>query len=355
MLTITESNASDYLRASGRIAAGEAIEVCELAGGVSNAVFLVNLPERNERFVLKQAREQLRVKDDWRCSLERIWREALVLSICGSLLPEPSAASPPPSLVARFQPCVPKLLWEDRPNYAYAMTAAPAGHKTWKELLLAGELPLSLGVATAAGQMLAALHAGSWQNEAIAARLDERTFFDQLRLDPYYRTIAKAHGDLAPEIARLIESVWTNRWCLVHGDYSPKNLLVWQGRVMLIDFEVGHYGDPAFDLGFFLTHLVLKGVWAGPSRRSRYLQLAATFWRTYRLALARSIAPDQLESLEARMLWNLAGCLLARVDGKSPVDYLSASQQSEVRELARAWLAAPPRQWEAAQAELVGE
>jgi 5-methylthioribose kinase len=329
-----------------------------LAGGVSNVVLLVSLPDRGERFVLKQARGKLRVKEDWQCSVERIWREVEVLRICGELLAAGSAeretrnkSTTGSEILAGFQATVPQVLWEDRKNYAYAMTAAPVEHRTWKELLLAREIPLSVGIATACGKLLAAIHAGSWNDTAIAARLDDRTFFDQLRLDPYYRHVARMHPDLAPQLDALLASVWTHRRCLVHGDYSPKNLLVWAGNVMLIDFEVGHYGDPAFDLGFFLTHLVLKAIWSG-SRQADYLRLATVFWRTYCAGLELVVSHAERADLEQRTLANLAGCLLARVDGKSPVDYLAPPQQTRARALACDWLRSLPANWDQALARI---
>jgi len=336
MHEITSNSAADYLRSTGRAAADETLEVRELAGGVSNVVLLVTLPRRGERYVLKQARGRLRVQEEWLCPVERIWREVEVLRICGQLLQTHDAD--------HIEPCVPQLLWEDRENYLYAMTAAPQEHRTWKQTLLAGLDAEANQRAIACGRLLANLHAGSWKNSQIAARLDDRSYFDQLRIDPYYRQVARVHADLAPAIERLIESVWQNRRCLVHGDFSPKNLLVWPGHVMLIDFEVGHYGDPAFDLGFFLSHLVLKSIWAGP-RRQEYLALATGFWRTYCETLTATVAADETAALERRMLFNLAGCMLARVDGKSPVEYLAKEQQKQVRDLSRGWLTRPPDTW----------
>jgi thiamine kinase-like enzyme len=119
---------------------------------------------------------------------------------------------------------------------------------------------------------------------------------------------------------------------------------------MLIDFEVGHYGDPAFDLGFFLTHLMLKSVWAG-ERGSEYRQIADLFWQTYQEAMLRSVDAVELAALEQRILLNLAGCMLARVDGKSPVDYLNETQRELVRGAARSWLMKPPQSWDTAIAE----
>jgi aminoglycoside phosphotransferase (APT) family kinase protein len=244
------------------------------------------------------------------------------------------------------------VLWEDRDNYAFAMAAAPEAHQTWKEMLLSGQTVRSLSVAVAVAQLLGRLHGGTWSDSIAAKKFDDRTYFDQLRLDPYYRHIASRHADLAPQLGSLIDSVLKHRQCLVHGDFSPKNLLVWPGCVMLIDCEVGHFGDPAFDLGFFLTHLVLKALWSGP-RRKDYLNVASAFWQTYRSALASSLSADELAALESRAMFNLAGCLLARVDGKSPVDYLTAEQQELVRRLGIAWLRDPPRTWNDAHERLL--
>ena len=337
MRQITSQTAAAYLVDAGRVDRAESIEVRELSGGVSNAVLLITRPRRHESFVLKQARGQLRVKEEWLCPVERIWREVEVLQSCNALV-KPHNECP-------IRALTPRVLWDDRDNFCYAMTAAPRSHRTWKELLLAGQLDENLAIAC--GHLLGDLHAGSWRNHDIGQRLDDRTYFDQLRLDPYYRQIARVHPRLAPAIQSLIDSVWQNRQCLVHGDFSPKNLLVWSGHIMLIDFEVGHYGDPAFDLGFFLTHLVLKSIWTG-ERRIEFLQLADQFWRTYRERMAKAIQPNELHALEQRMLHNLAGCLLARVDGKSPVEYLTVDQQERVRHVAMDWLISPPQNWSAA-------
>jgi 5-methylthioribose kinase len=343
MFELQAASAAEYLSAAGRIEKREPVQVRELAGGVSNMVLLVELPERGERFVLKQARARLRVAQEWLCPLERIWREADVLRLCREVLQASSttrSGEPAEGSNRRIVASTPRLLWEDRENYAYAMSAAPPGHHTWKELLLAGEIELSRDLAVACAELLALLHASTWNRQHVAAQFDDRSYFEQLRIEPYYRWLLKLHPDRGPRLQQLIDSLATNRRCLVHGDFSPKNLLVWPGEVMLIDFEVGHFGDPAFDLGFFLTHLLLKSIWAG-ERGGEYQQLAARFWETYQERLLRSVAREEAAALEGRMLLNLAGCLLARVDGKSPVDYLNEQQRATVRTLARDWLAEP--------------
>jgi 5-methylthioribose kinase len=340
MFEVTADTVADYLCAAGRVRLDQAVEARELTGGVSNVVILVRLGDHGESFVIKQARGRLRVKEEWLCPLARIWREVEMLQACGKLIQARNAECGARS-GGELRGGVPEMLWEDRENYLYAMTAAPLEHRTWKELLFAEPGEVHTQLAAACGHMLAAVHAGSWREKVYADQFDDRTYFELLRVDPYYRQIARVHPDRAEAVARLIDSIAKNRLALVHGDFSPKNLLVWPGQVMLIDYEVGHYGDPAFDLGFFLTHLVLKSMWAG-ERRANYLDVAAEFWRVYREHLAQVVAPPEVRELERRMLGNLAGCTLARVDGKSPVDYLTAEQQEIVRELGREWLLEPP-------------
>lgn len=340
MYEITPLTAGEYLQASGRLNPGESLLVRELAGGVSNVVLLVELPARRERYVLKQARGRLRVAADWRCPVERIWREIDTLRLCRQLVANESCPS------GSWQPVVPDLLWEDRENYCYAMTAAPADHRTWKECLLGGDLADSGRIAASAGALLGRLHAGSWREPAIAAALADRTYFEALRVDPYYRHLIRNRPELAHYVQPLIDSLDGQRCALVHGDFSPKNLLVWPDRLMLIDFEVGHFGDPAFDLGFFLTHLVLKVIWSGS--QVKYLPLASEFWRSYRTRFADAANESELTALARRMVQHLAGCLLARIDGKSPFDYLPPTAVPHVRELAIRLFAESPTGWDEA-------
>jgi 5-methylthioribose kinase len=341
MFEITPLTAGEYLQASGRLEPGESLLVRELAGGVSNAVLLVELPARPERYVLKQARGRLRVAADWQCPVERIWREIDTLRICRQILSSEQSAAR-----GSWQPRVPEILWEDCENFCYAMTAAPVDHHTWKECLLGGDLVDAVRIAAAAGTLLGQLHAGSWRQPAISAALADRTYFEALRVDPYYRQLVRNRPELAHYVEPLIDSLDGQRCALVHGDFSPKNLLVWPERLMLIDFEVGHFGDPAFDLGFFLTHLVLKEIWSGS--QGEYLPLASKFWRSYLTHLADAANESEQTDLARRMVQHLAGCLLARIDGKSPVDYLPPTAVPHVRNLAIRLFAESPSGWDEA-------
>jgi aminoglycoside phosphotransferase (APT) family kinase protein len=342
MLSLTAASAPDYLQARGLAAPGESLTVRELSGGVSNVVLLVEKPG-GERFVLKQALPRLRVEQEWLCSIERIWREVEVLRLCGRLMRESGVTGQESGVRGQgardIEVRLPEVLFEDRENYCFAMTAAPAEHRTWKELLLAGQAETT--IAAACGRLLGKLHARSWMDAEVARQLDDRTFFLDLRISPYYDRIREVHPDLAGSIRRVSHSIWKHRRCLVHGDFSPKNLLVAVNELWLIDFEVGHYGDPAFDLGFFLTHLVLKAFVAGV-HAAKYLDLIDAFRRTYDAELLPAAGQAERSALWQRTIGALAGCLLARVDGKSPVDYLTPRLALAVRYTSRDLLRKPP-------------
>jgi 5-methylthioribose kinase len=282
--------------------------------------------------VIKQCRERLRVAMDWRAPLVRIWTERATLDLLHSILPEGT---------------VPTILFEDRPNYLFAMTCAPDDAVTWKTRLMAGQVEPA--IAARLGTTLGTIHAKAPSSSALRETLFDTSLFEELRVDPYYRTTARAHPDLAPRIALLIAAMDrpVGERTLVLGDFSPKNILVHAGGLILLDFECAHAGDAAFDLGFFLSHLLLKTIRAAATDRqlaSRYLALTPRFWASYldRRGLDRSAKSE----LVGRAIQHVAACALARVDGKSPVEYLDAAGQAVARFFAREALFRRPPTWD---------
>jgi 5-methylthioribose kinase len=334
-MNLTAANAVEYLRCHGHLASSESAIARELSGGVSSVVIHITR-SGGEDLVLKQVREQLNVAEPWFCSVDRIWREVDVLQHCASLI-QGSATDAPLKVE------VPRLLFKDQENYLYAMSAAPSEHVVWKHELLSGIARSD--VALSCGTLLGTLHAKSWHDASLARDLDDRQFFDDLRLDPYYRQIARVDASLAPAIERLVDSVWSERHCLVHGDFSPKNLLVYGNRLMLIDFEVGHYGDPAFDLGFFLSHLTLKAYYHAPMDRP-FFDLIDSFWNGYCQEMTGAVSSNDLDALVQRGILNFAACALARLDGKSKIDYLCDRARCDaMRQLCRTVFTIQPKQW----------
>jgi len=277
-----------------------------LGGGISNDVFAVQLGDR--RVVLKTALPKLRVAADWRSDVERIHREAACQRWLSSIL-QPGE--------------VPAVLWEDRRQHLYVMEHAPAEALNWKSEMLAGRV--SPDAARQAGELLGRLHAAGADDDRLRAEFGDKQVFDQLRLDPYLREIARVHPDLHSVIQPLIDQLAGASETMVHGDYSPKNILVLRDHLVLLDHEVAHYGDSRFDLGFFFCHLTLKAIHVESAWPRLWTQLP-TAWAAYRAQYGRWSEADWLPYLGAM--------LLARVDGKSPAEYLIADQQPTVRELA---------------------
>jgi 5-methylthioribose kinase len=315
-------NALDYLRERGWIGAGPArVEV--LAGGVSNLVLRVE--EDGRRLIVKQSRPRLRTRDDWFSDLERIHREQAVMELLAPLLPAG---------------VVPRVLHSDRDDYVLVMEHAPADARNWKEQLLAGTVDLEVG--TLAGRVLGTIHETTARRRDQLAPLAERRVFAQLRIDPFYRRVQERRPEVAAAVAPLIDELLAARESLCHGDYSPKNLLVHAAGLTLVDYETGHLGEPAMDLGFFFSHLLLKA-FHRPDEAARYFALVRAAWAGY----AGEVYYCTVAALLRRGLGHLGVCLLARIDGTSPVDYLPQEDRREqVRQLGRWLLHERPGSWD---------
>ncbi len=315
-----------YLRAEGRIAPDETPRFQTLGGGVSNRAVLVERPS-GEGWVVKQALAKLRVPTDWFSSPARIAREAQGLRSLARLAP-PGTTVP--------------LIFEDAARYILAMAAVPQPHENWKSLLLAGQVEPDH--VAQFGALLGTIHRNAAGDPALAAEFADRSFFDSLRLDPYYRYTATQVPAAAPFIDALLTETWATRLTVVHGDYSPKNVLVHGGRLILLDHEVIHYGDPAFDLGFGLTHLLSKAHHL-LARRATFAAAAVAFWHAYLAALGEI---PWLAGLEDRVVRHTLACLLARVAGRSPLEYLDDAERARQREIVVALLHEPPERLDGA-------
>ena len=299
-----------YLQRTGRISPGEQPRIAVLQGGVSNRTVRVER-ESGEAWVVKQALAKLRVPVDWFSSPERIHREALGLEWLTRLAP-PGTITP--------------LLFEDRESHLLAMEAVPQPHENWKTMLLDGRICASHFRQFAT--MLAAIHRDAAGRADLAEVFRDRDFFESLRLEPYYGYSAQQAPAAADFLRSLIRETLDCRITLVHGDYSPKNILIYEGRLVLLDHEVIHFGDPAFDMGFSLTHFLSKAHHL-PALRPEFTSAAREYWRLYREALG---APAWAADLEPRAVRHTLACLLARTAGRSPLEYLGPAERVRQRE-----------------------
>jgi 5-methylthioribose kinase len=311
-----------YLKGTGRVGEGEEPVVRGLAGGVSNRTVLVERPEAGEAWVVKQALPKLRVAVDWFSDPERIHREALGLRWLEELAP-----------MGTITP----LVFEDRDNHLLAMAAVPEPHENWKTMLLGGRLENDhVGQF---GRLLGTVHRRGYERrEETEPAFWDRSFFESLRLEPYYGYSAEQVPDAADFLDALVEETRARRDTLVHGDYSPKNVLVREGALVLLDHEVIHFGDPAFDLGFSLTHFLSKAHHI-PGMREDLADAARFYWATYREVVEEL---PWAADIEERAVRHTLGCLLARVAGRSPLEYLDEGELARQREAVLALLQYPP-------------
>jgi len=285
-----------------------------LAGGISSDVFLIE--DGGRRLVVKQALPCLKVEDHWPADTSRNRVEYEFLRYLGRVLPGTA----------------PKVFAVGK-DY-FVMEYLGPEYQNWKALLLRGDIEQRHAVQ--AGEILGILHRTSFGNSQLKSLFDTTANFHQLRTDPYLLTTGRRHPDLREIFEREALRLERTRKCLVHGDYSPKNMLVGTGRLVLLDGEVAWYGDPAFDLAFLINHLLLKSLFHAP--RSTELQPAIeAFLAKYHEE--RALEPAQKAELESTIAPLLLMLLLARVDGKSPVEYLThEGKRGFVRNLVRSEL-----------------
>jgi aminoglycoside phosphotransferase (APT) family kinase protein len=298
-----ESQILDFLRGD-HLVRGDAVSVTQLGGGVSSDVYLIE--DGENRFVLKRALPQLKVRDLWRADISRNRHEFNYLKYVSHILPE----SVP----------VPFVLGSDY----FTMEYLGPEFKNWKQLLLMGNCQVE--IARESARILAIIHRKSMNDSEARRSFDTTTNFHQLRTDPYLLTTGRRHPALRAyfeDEARRLEST---RECLVHGDYSPKNMLVRNGRIVLLDCEVAWYGDPTFDMAFLLNHLLLKSLYHMPRDLGLRELIDITIAQYYFERQLTEKLQGESDSRTARLLLLL---LLARIDGKSPVEYLNNENERE--------------------------
>ncbi|HXZ50935.1 MAG TPA: aminoglycoside phosphotransferase family protein [Burkholderiales bacterium] len=307
----------DFLRRSGLVQAGEAPRAEPLAGGVSSDIWRIELARG--ALCVKRALPVLRTAQRWEAPVERNRYERRWIETANAIVPG----------------IAPRVLAADDAAGCFAMQYLGA-LPLWKAELAAGRA--DAGFARALGGRLACIHAATAGDARIAAEFATDASFHAIRLEPYLLATARAHADLAARLEALAARTAATRLALVHGDVSPKNILVGPDGPVLLDAECAWYGDPAFDLAFCLNHLLLKCLWV-PRASEGFMECFNSLVTGY----LKYCSWENPSGLEARAASLLPGLLLARVDGKSPVEYVTdISEKNRVRRVARALLAEPP-------------
>lgn len=290
-----------------------------LHGGVSNRTVLVRR-STGVNWVLKQALEKLRVETEWYSSTDRIHQEASALKWLTQIIPNH----------------VPSILLEDKTYHILGMTAVPTPHTNWKTDLMSGIIDFNQVAMFA--ELLAEIHAATKSYPELALDFKNHSFFESLRLEPYYSFTATQVPEATDYLYELIAETKTRKFRLVHGDYSPKNVLIHQHQMFILDYEVMHIGDPAFDLGFSITHFLSKAH-ALPAFRSQFFQAAMLYWDTYIDASSGQLIEMEFEQFAIK---HTLACMLARVCGRSPLEYLKPPERDLQKKVILEILASPP-------------
>lgn len=290
-----------------------------LTGGVSSDIWRIDLP--GGPICIKRALPKLRVSADWQAPVERNLYESRWMRVANAAVPGAS----------------PALLGQDGATGTLAMAYLPAErYPLWKALLRDGLV--DVGFAALVGRSLGRIHAATAADPTLAEQFPTDGIFYDIRLEPYLTHTRRAHPDLAERMRVLIETTQHNKHALVHGDVSPKNILAGPDGPVFLDAECAWWGDPAFDLAFCVNHLMLKCVWV-PAARGALLDS----FRAMVAAYLPLVAWEAASALESRAAHLLPALFLARVDGKSPVEYITREvDRDRVRGVARRLLTDPP-------------
>jgi aminoglycoside phosphotransferase (APT) family kinase protein len=308
-----------FLRGQDLLAEGVEPTMTTLDGGVSSDLWKVETPERT--LCVKGALAQLKVAREWRAPVSRNHVEYEYLRFAAAVCPAQ----------------VPRVLAHDESAGLFAMDyLPPETHPVWKAELLGGRVDAD--TAAAVGDLVGRLHAASTTDAASLTRFATDANFDALRIEPFFRTTAAHHPSLADRLTEIGRRTADTHVALVHGDVSPKNILLGPDGPVLLDAECAWFGDPAFDVAFCLTHLLLKSVRL-PASAPRLRTAAHALATAYSVHVTWEPAEDCAE----RVATLLPALALARVDGTSPVEYLDDDERAVIRAAAGTMLCEPVR------------
>jgi len=306
----------DMLREEGHVV-GRNAEAQPMSGGVSSEIYLVK--DGPTQFVVKRALPKLKVADDWFADVSRNSTEQKFLEIVGGMLPG----------------AVPKVYFSNAKRGYFGMEFIPETFANWKQLLMNEDCRLEHAVAAA--RIIGEIHRRTAGDDSLRQEFNTTACFHQLRIEPYLLTTGARHPELQKMFEAEARRIEGTRQALVHGDFSPKNILIGSERTVLLDCEVAWYGEPLFDVAFLLNHFFLKALYHAP-HSVNIEDMVRSFWREY----LKTTWEESGRKLEEKLVPLLLMLMLARMDGKSPVEYLSPAKQDFARRFVGKHLSSSP-------------
>lgn len=312
---------ANFLSRNGFIKDGCVFDATALNGGVSSDVWKITV--ENQQFCVKRSVPELRVRQSCSAPLARNTNELNWFNVVSAI--EPHA--------------VPKIRAHDEILNTFAMDYYPPDeYPVWKDLLKAGHADAVFSAAV--GSLLGRIHESTASERfLLESQFLTHDIFDAMRVEPYFKSTARRHPDVASHILETIYGLTAedHRKCLIHGDVSPKNILVGPNGPVLLDAECAWFADPAFDVAFCLTHLMLKMYVAQCDRKLLY-GCAISFHQAY----VHQVVGEDISPFTNRVLRLVPCLILARIDGKIPIEYIDRHFNDKVRTIAKQFMIRQP-------------
>ena len=282
----------------------------KITDGVSSDIWYVKT-EKGLEFCIKRALEKLTVKEDWFAPINRNNFEAAYFKACQNIIPN----------------SFPKILGHDDKNYILAMEwFNPKSYILWKKKLL--DMTFEIKDGKTISNILNKKHAYFYNKSNYKKQFEnDKTFFD-IRIEPYILFTAKSYPQHENYFFNVAKSLVSNKKTVIHGDFSPKNILIGSDFPVILDAETACWGDPVFDLAFCNNHIILKSI-LNLSNKKKYMSLSKEFINSY----IDNINWEEKSNLRDRFLKLTPLLILARLDGKSPIEYYKDKHIKKARAL----------------------
>ena len=288
-----------------------------LTGGVASDVVLVQTNQ--QKYCVKFALPKMRVEADWFAPIYRNLSEYEWLKLAEKIIPDNT----------------PKMFGFSKKMGGFAMEYVGGDDCfVWKEKLF--KFPPDISIAEKVGKTFGKVQSHTGREDFDSSAFQKKDVFFHMRIEPYILYTGSNHPDLKPIFDEMARNLSDTNHTVVHGDVSPKNILVKSGEPILIDAECATMGDPAFDVAFCLNHFFLKAVFS-PNFKGELEQAAKSFFENY----FEFVHWEDKQEFNQRVAKLLPMLGLARVDGKSPVEYLNPDQQQAVRHMVIPLIKAP--------------
>ena len=290
----------------------------KLSGGVSSDIWKIT--NENHIFCLKKAKKKLDVKEDWFVPIERNIYEYKWYNEVNKLIPN----------------IAPQVIYSDTKNFFFIMEYFDEmKFPLWKKELLKSKVNIKFSQSVA--QNLSFIHLNSFNNNNLKSKFDTIKLFEDLRIDPYIRFTATIHDDIKNKLLDIANNLNNKKITLVHGDISPKNILINNDKPIFLDAECAWYGDPAFDFAFCINHLILKSI-----KLPKVKELLSKSFRILSDTYLMNVKWEDPKLFEKRTILILSALMLARIDGKSPVEYINSNYEKQfVRSFAKSIIQNP--------------